>query len=310
MKNNLYLIISEDKSIRDFNLHQILEKITYQEDDKITIDLSVNSITDLLDEAAMLSMFSDTKVIIANNFNPDKITEYELTYFEKYLKNPNPNNYIILLTTKVDTRKKCYKLLKEYFTIYEESSFNSNNVSEYVKKILKEHKYQMPDLDLFLQRVGTDLNNINSELNKLMLYKEKSKVITYEDITLLIQDNIETIMYEFTNAFFDKNYEKLTTMYQQFKKDNISSDYLISSLAGSIRNNIIIKYLKSCGKSNFDISKIINKKEFFVKKSLERLYYYSLDDLIDLQLKLANIDYRLKSGQSNIDELEFFLLNK
>ena len=87
MKNNLSLIISEDKSIRDFNLHQILEKITYQEDDKITIDLSVNSITDLLDEASMLSMFSDTKVIIANNFNPDKITEYELSYFEKYLKN-------------------------------------------------------------------------------------------------------------------------------------------------------------------------------------------------------------------------------
>lgn len=310
MKNKLYLIISEDKSLREFNLHQILNNISYQEDSRINLDLSVSTYVDLLDEASMLSMFSDTKVIIANNVNLDKISDYELTYFENYLQNPNPNNYLILLTNKVDTRKKNYKLLQKYFTIIDDSSFDTNNLSNYVKKILKEQGYQMSNLDLFLQKVGSDFNNINQELNKLMLYKSKDKIITNDDINLLITDNIETIMYEFTNAFFDKNYQKITTMYEQFKKDNIGLDYIISSLAGSIRTNIIIKHLKVSGKSNQEIAKIINKKEFFVKKTLERIYYYSLDDLIKLQLNLSEIDKRLKSGQSNVDELEFFLLKK
>lgn len=310
MKNNLYLIISEDKSLREFNLHQVLENLSYQEDSRINLDLSVATFTDLLDEASMYSMFSDSKVIVANNVNLDKISDYELGYFEKYLENPNPNNYLILLTNKVDTRKKNYKLLQKYFTIIDDSSFDMNNLNNYVKKILKQRNYQMPDLDLFLQKVGPDFNNINLELNKLMLYKNNDKIITRDDINLLISDNIETVMYEFTNAFFDKNYHKITTMYEQFKKDNLGADYLISSLAGSIRTNIIIKHLKNCGKSNQEIAKLINKKEFFVKKTLERIYYYSLDDLIDLQLKLSEIDKRLKNGKSNVDELEFFLLKK
>jgi len=168
----------------------------------------------------------------------------------------------------------------------------------------------MSDIDVFINKVGININNINLELNKLMLYKEQTKVITLEDINLLIKDNIDTVMYEFTNAFFDQDYNKLILMYDKFKKDNVSPDYLISSLAGSIKNSIIIKFLKSNGKTNLEISKIIGKKEFFVKKSLERLYRYTLDDLIDFQISLARIDSNLKSGKSNIDELVFFLLHK
>ena len=134
MKNNLYLIISEDKTLREFNLHQTLESISYQEDSRVNLDLSVTTFTDLLDEVSMLSMFSNTKVVVADNVSLDKISDSELTYFENYLENPNPNNYLILLTNKVDTRKKSYKLLQKYFTITDDSSFDMNNLNNYVKK--------------------------------------------------------------------------------------------------------------------------------------------------------------------------------
>jgi len=308
--NNLFLIISEDKSIRDFNLYKILEKLDYQEDGKIIIDLNTSSFSDLLDEAGMMSMFCPTKVIIANNFNIDKITENDFNYLEKYLNNPNKDSYIILLANKIDSRKKSYKLLKDYFKIIDGTSFNNGDVLEYFKNILIEKKYQMRDIEYFINKVGNDINNINLELSKLMIYKEKDKIITINDINLLVKDNIENVMYEFTNAYFDKDYDKLMTMYERFKRDNISQDYLISSLAGSIRTNIIIKLLKNQGKSNQEIAKVIGKKEFFVKKTLERLYYYTLNGLTETLIRLADIDYQFKSGKSNIDELEFFLLNK
>jgi len=77
----------------------------------------------------MMSMFSQTKVIITESFNIDKLTDYELEYFNKYLHNPNKDSYLLLLTSKVDTRKKGYKLLKEYFTIIDDNDFNPNDVS-------------------------------------------------------------------------------------------------------------------------------------------------------------------------------------
>jgi len=310
MKDKLFLIINEDKTIQEFQLQKILNNLSNIEDSKIVIDLSVSSFTDLLDEASIMSMFSSEKIIVAINGNLDKINDYELEYLEKYLGNPNEYSYIIILTNKVDTRKKYYKIIKNYFTIIDEGEFNKNKINEYVINVLRDKKYQMNDIDVFVDRVGNNINNINTELDKLMIYKEKSKIITLEDINLLISENIENIMYEFTNAFFDRDYSKLVTMYDKFKRDNIGIDYIISSLAGSIRTSIIIKLLKNDGKSNLEISKYIGKKEFFVKKSLERLYQYSLNDLIDMQKELADIDKNIKNGKSNIDELEFYILKK
>ena len=68
-------------------------------------------------------------------------------------------------------------------------------------------------------------------------------------------------------------------MYDKFMLDNVGIDYLISSIANSLRINYIIKLLYNKNVSNLEISKIIGKKEFFIKKSLERLYQYTLDDL-------------------------------
>ena len=52
----------------------------------------------------------------------------------------------------------------------------------------------------------------------------------------------------------------------------------------------------------------IGKKEFYVKKMIDRLYQYTEDDLTGYIKELAKIDREFKMGKSNIDMLEFFLL--
>ena len=93
-------------------------------------------------------------------------------------------------------------------------------------------------------------------------------------------------------------------------KDNISIDYLISSVAGSFRTNMIIKLLYNKNMSNFEIGKVIGKKEYFVKKSLDRLYRYSLDDLKKYINDLANIDRNIKTGKDNVGRFDLFLFSK
>lgn len=312
MNNNLYLIISSDKSVIDFNLHKILKKINYEENSKILLDMQSKTILDIIEEASMINLFSKTKVVIASNYDIDKSSEEDLEYLDKYSKNYNKDVYIIIIANKIDTRKKNFKVFKENFNVINNSELNTSNINEYITNIVKEKQYKINnyDIEYFISKVGYDINNINNELNKLFIYKEKEKAITREDIDLLIMDNIENIMYEFTNAILDNNYDKITVMYNNFKKEDIGPDYLIASIAGSLRTNLIIKLLKNNGLSNYDIANVIGKKEFFVKKSLERLYQYTISDLTNSISKLAMIDRNLKNGKSNIDELEFFILNR
>lgn len=310
--NKNYLIFSADDEIINFYLQDILKKIKYNETDRINIDLSISKFDDVITEASIPSMFSSIKVIVAKNFEIDKVTEEEYLKLSKYLSYDSKDVYIILLANKVDARRKNYKLFKDNFKVIGEEVKSSLNVKEYICDYVKENKYKFNDMDIdyFISLVGYNVNNIKNELDKLFLYKIKDKCITKDDIDLLINANIDDAMYEFTNAILDNNYDKVVTMYEKFKRDNVSFDYLISSIAGSIRTNLIIKILSKEGKSNIEIANIIGKKEYFVKKSLERLYQYTVDSLTNYLGELALIDRNFKSGKSNIDELELFILNK
>ena len=310
--NNLYLIIGEDSKLIDFYLLEILNKIKFVEDNKIIYDMNTNNLNDVLDEASMISLFSSTKVIIGNNFDISKLSDNEIDYLSKYVGNINKDVYIILIASKVDARLKSYKIFKDNFKIIDTSkSDNSSDIYNYVINIINEKNYKVNkyDIEYFISKVGNDINNIKLELDKLFIYKEDDKTIDKEDIDLLIIDNIDNVIYEFTNAVIEKNIQKVSYMYNNFKKENVSIDYLISSLANVFRQILIIKMLYNEGKSNFEIAKVIGKKEFYVKKMLERIYVYSEEDIENLIIKLAKIDYEYKSGKSNIDMLELFLLN-
>lgn len=310
--SNLNLIISEDNKLIDFYLSSILDKIDYTLDNKIVYDMINNDISSILDEASMISLFSNIKVIIGNNFDISKMSDDDMEYLSRYVNNINKDVYIILIASKIDARLKSYKIFKDNFNIIDTvKTDNSNQIYDYVVNKIKEKKYKIDkyDIDYFIDKVGNDINNINSELDKLFIYKEDNKIINKSDIDLLIMDNIDSVIYEFTNAVIEKDIEKVSYMYNNFKRENVSYDYIISSLANVFRQALIIKMLFNDRKSNYEIAKVIGKKEFFVKKMLERLYTYSEDDISNMIIKLAKIDLDYKSGKSNIDMLELFLLD-
>ena len=312
MRSNLFLIIGEDKKIIDFSLYEILNNIDYDENNKITYDMNINSFMDVMEEASMVSLFSPIKVITVNNFVIDNLSDSDIDYLDKFINSKNKDIYIIFISNKVDARKKSYKLFKDNFKIIEVDKIDNNNIYDYIDNKIRDNGYKIDNynIEYFLSKVGNDINNINSELDKLFIYKGDDKKILREDIDLLIFDNIDNVIYEFTNAILDEDIDKIKTMYDKFMLDNIGFDYLISTVAGSFRTSLIIKLLNNKNMSNFDIGKVIGKKEYFVKKSLDRLYRYSLNDLKDYINKLALIDRQFKTGKDNVGKFELFLFSK
>ena len=311
--NNLYLIISEDCKKVEFYLRDILEKTHFSDNNKVVYDLDDVSFSNILDEASMISLFDSQKLIIGNNFDLSKLGENDIEYLKKYLNAKSNDVCIILVASKIDARKSGYKLFKDNFNIIDTSKVDNNmTVFDYVKKAIMEKKYQMSDNDInyLILKIGNDINNIDLELNKLFMYKNEDKVINIDDIELLIADSIDNVIYEFTNAVIEKDYNKIALMYHNFKIQNVSFDYLIAILANSFHQLLTIKILNNDGKSNLEIAKVIGKKEFYVKKTIERLYQYTVDDLAKYINDLAVVDRNFKTGKSNIDELELLLLSK
>lgn len=314
MKNNLYLIVGEDQELINFYLNKIMKEIGLDEEKKINYDMNTSSISDILDEVSMISLFSSEKVVIGYNFDIGKINDNDRNYLIRYLNNNNSNDrYIILIAGKVDGRSKDYKIFKDKFKIIDLLQVdNGKDIYKYVEDYIKDRGYKIDkyNLDYLVELLGNDINNINNEIDKILLYLNDDKVISREVIDKLVSDNIDNIMYEFTNAVLDRDYEKISKMYNDFKIENVGYDYLIGSLGNALRGALVIKILYNQGNANNEIAKFIGKKEFYIKKMIERLYNYTVDDLCMMIDKLGIIDREYKSGKSNIDMLELYLLGK
>lgn len=314
MKNNLYLIIGEDNELVNFYLTGILENTLFNEEEKIEYDMTVSSISDILDEASMISLFSSKKIIIGREFDTKKMNDNDLGYLKRYIDNINKEVYIVLIAKKIDARSKEYKIFKDSFKVIETDKNNDSDkdILKYIDSYILDKGYRIDryNLEYLLSKLGNNIVNIKIELDKIFLYLDDDKEINREVIDLLISDNIDNIIYEFTNAVLDKDYDTVMKMYSEFKIENIGYDYLLVSLDNVFRQALIIKMLYNQGSSNSDIAKVIGKKEFYVKKMLERLYNYKEDELARMIDRLAIIDRDYKTGKSNIDMLELFLIGK
>ena len=310
--NNLYLIIGEDSLLVNFYLTDILNKLDCKEDEKICYDMDVDSFEMGLGGASMINMFSSRKIIVVSSFNVGNLKEGEVDYLKRYLDNENKSVYLILLAKKVDARVKEYKIFKEKFLIIDTGKVAiSDDLVNYVREYVKKVNYKMDDgnIEYFLSKKGNDVGNINMELEKLFNYSD-NMIITREDIDKLVMDSVDNIIYEFTNAFFDNDVDAITGMYEGFKVNNMGDDYLISALSNSLHQALIIKILYNEGSSNYKIASFIGKKEFYVKKMLERLSRYTIRDIEEMINKLGDIDREYKTGKNNSLALSLFLLGK
>ena len=168
------------------------------------------------------------------------------------------------------------------------------------------------DIKFFLNRCNKDIDNIKNELDKLMLYKLEEKVIDKDDITLLVDEDIDDTVFELVSSILKNDCNKAMKLYYNFINNGMDVGQIIAIIASQIRLLFQVKRLYNSGKSNEEIAKILEfKSPYRVKYLLKDCYYYSEDDLIKYLSKLADIDKNIKSGNGDGKFLlELFIAKK
>lgn len=301
---NLYLFYGNNKTIINNKINNIVDKYNIVENNIIKYDLEDN-LDNIIEEASMISLFGDTKLIIINTTFKE---ELDIDKLEDYLKNYNTNSYLVFVSNdKIDTRRKLYKLITKYGTV-EDVSNDNNYIRSYIKEYIKDYKI---DINYFLSKVNDDLDNIKNELDKLMLYKLEDKNITNNDIDDLVISNIEDDIFALTDSVINRNIDRSLKLYNKFMEKNYEPIYIIGLLGNQFTLLYQVKKLYNIGKNNNDIASILNVHPYRVKLAIQNSYYYTESDLIKYIYKLANLDKNIKTG--NIDKtlgLELFLINK
>lgn len=305
----IYLLYGAlDTLINDY-INNIIKK-TKIDDINISKYNEEDLLSNIIEDASTISLFDEKKMIIVNNsqlFSTKK--NIDTSDLENYINNFNPNTIIIFISNAdtIDTRRKLYKLIKEKGKIEE---FNKiTNINSYVKKLFDEYTISYNTVNLLIKRVGTDLNSLTNEAEKLKIYKIDDKIITDKDIIDCTCENIDINIFKFIDNIINKNKKESITTYKEMLKIGEEPIKIIVMLANQFRLMYQAKYLSSKGYSEDDIAIKLQAKKYPVHLALQKGYRYSPEILLKHLEELADLDIKIKSGE--IDKnlaLELFLL--
>lgn len=301
----MYFIYGIDEYLIKTKINEILNEHNLTNIDTTTYEFDDN-LSDIINDASTISLFTSKKAIIVNNANIFK-SGINTEILEKYIENPNLDTILIfvLKEEKLDERRKITKLLRTKTKVLE---LNKSNINSVVKDMFKGYKIDNNTIDYFIKRVGDNLLILENESVKLKLYKE-DKNISIDDIDELITKNIDIDLFKLIDAIISKDKDTAVTIYNEMLKQKEEPIAIIITLANQIRIMYQTKELYKLGYRENEIASILNIHPFRVKKAHEKNSKYSSNTLLKLLNNLATLDLNIKKGL--VDKtiaLELFIL--
>ena len=214
-------------------------------------------------------------------------------------------------TKKIDTRRKLYKILAKHTTMTEfpEWKTYSKELPAWIQKQAKQKDLIMTSdvVQFLIDRLGTNLRVINSELDKLKLAIYPTKAVKKEDIQNICTSSED--IFVLTDYILKGEKDKALL---EFQKLCTNKHYLeiLAVLQTNFSKMASIK-VDSVNKSPMEIAAKNHLPEFIVKKHLEKLRKVPMDRLIKIRKNLLEAEYRVKTGEMSFYELpvELALLN-
>ena len=289
----------------DYLINKTIDKII--NDNKIDTfnvnkyDLTNTLLSQIINDASSMSLFGDKKLIIVNNAyiftsSTKKYLEQDLKSLENYLNNININTILIFVVNdaKLDERKKITKLIDKNGEIVECN--NIDNITM-IKDLLSDYQMSDSDIKYLLERVGDNSTLLNTEIEKIKIYKDTDKNITKEEIDLLTTKSLEVNNFKLIDAII--NGDKLTALnlYQERIKLNEEPIAIIVTLANQIRIMYQVKQLYLDGYTENNIASILKIHPYRVKLANQNAKKYDADTLLTYLKKLADLDIDIKTGQ-------------
>lgn len=248
----------------------------------------------------------------SNGFKADIIEWFTENFMKNYINIPE-ENIVIFVNSKPDSRLRFCKFLKWDSCITKEyKELSDIERKNFVKEKLWNIKISGSSLTNFLEIVGTDLYQINFEVDKLKEYCTINKIseITDEIVDLVSFWLTEQNVFSFLNlAFHDtkKAIDYLAKIQDEWMNRNEFAGALYSQLKASIMiNKMYQQWVKdgkiiasTCGLNPWAVFANIKNIDLISKNwiELENMYKY-----------LVQTDYNIKTGKNN--EREFWLNTK
>lgn len=247
------------------------------------------------------SFFGGQRVVLIKNLitkNKDKDLKTKIA--DKILNGVSAET-IFIEYGQPDKREKLFKTLSKTARLKLFEPLPEKEIKKWIKEKVEKSggEISASGIDSLTDALGSDLNRLEQEINKLILYvKSRNKdQIDQTDIAEMVKSVADPNIFNFIESIAGRSKKRAVKLLAEFLDKGEDESRLFAMIIYQFRILIVIKDLLDRGKSPYSIASEAKLNPYVVQKSLPILKNYSLDDLIDYYQFLYQMDLKIKTGQ-------------
>lgn len=254
------------------------------------------NVSEVIDLAETLPFFAERRLIVLEDTGFFKSASVELA---DYIKEMPETTSMIFVETEIDKRGKLYKAVQAKGRAVELGRQDENTLLRWVASNVKQEQKQISEntVRFFLAKVGTDMENIQKELEKLFCYTLDKDSITTEDVEEICTTQITNQIFDMVNAVADKKQRKALEFYNDLLALKEPPMKILALLTRQFKLLLEVKTMDKQGYGRKEIAEKAGINPFVVGKYQVQAKAFSEKDLRQIMEDSVETDEAIKTGR-------------
>lgn len=297
----LYLFFGEEEFLVETILNQALEILI----DPSSKDFNCNtyhaegsSPAEILDTARTLPFMADRRVIVIKRVDAAKQAFMENLNLLKYLESPYKETCIIFTAREVDQRKKFYKNILKNGKPVHFAKLKPYQATKWIIKSIKEKgcEVETSAAEYLADVFNGNLNRINSEIEKIILYSGKQKKIDLNTVQKVAGNPKVDSIFELTDAIGEKSIKSCINNMENLLTHGALPLQVLGMISRQFRLIWQAKVLADKKVPSGEIAKKTGVHPYFVSKIVSQAGKFTGENLVFTFKRLLQADLELKTS--------------
>lgn len=246
-----------------------------------------------------LPFFADKRLVIIENSGFFKSANDTIN---EYIENVPDTTCVVFVESEVDKRSKLFKKAKDIGYVCEMAEQNQAMLEQWIVGILNQNgmKITKNTLEKFLTYVGSDMESISKELEKVVCYALGRDVVTDTDIEAVCSIQISSRIFDMIDAMSNKNRAKALELYNDMMALKEPPMRILFMLARQFNIMLQVYELSKKGIASGEIASKAGIQPFIVGKITRQLNAkngFTGKVLVEALRDCVNIENDIKNGR-------------
>lgn len=301
-----YIFHGDDTHSQKEALNSVLEKMG----DPGLLDLNTTRLegaatyAQLVQACSAMPFLAKVRVVLAHNLLGDKADKSFLKQVAAYLPQlPETTRLFFLESGKLPDKHAILQMAGEEKQGYVKLFMRPQGVEveRWIRQrvVEKNGRISPQATHLLATNIGSDLQVMDNELEKLLLYAGEREIIS-EDVQKLSPYVAEANIFDLVDALGNRHGKKAALLLQQKFNEGTEPFQLFAMFVRQFRLLIQVKELADAGEKPPTIAKELRQHSFVVGKIYQQARGFSMEQLEQIYRHLLDIDVAVKTGRNDL----------